>query len=166
MRETRLLAGAVGVLLAAVLVWTFWWRPGADPAEAPENIAPLGSRPTSATEGPATEAATIGALNAPARAITDDVRLLQDVFVQWQTNFAATGNPVGTNAEITAALCGDNALNLDLIPRNHPAINKRGELCDRWGTPFRFHQRSGTDMEIISAGPDRDFATADDVTVP
>ncbi|MGH8017609.1 MAG: hypothetical protein ACREIA_04860 [Opitutaceae bacterium] len=106
------------------------------------------------------------ALNSPQTAIHDDLRALEAVFEQWQTNFAGQGNPVGTNAEITAALTGDNRLALDLIPSDHPAINAQGELCDRWGTPFRFHQLSGETMEIISAGPDRDFATPDDVPAP
>jgi hypothetical protein len=35
-------------------------------------------------------------------------------------------------------------------------------LCDRWGTPLRFHQLSGERMEIRSAGPDRKFGTPDD----
>ncbi|HEY1108604.1 MAG TPA: hypothetical protein VGE76_08235 [Opitutaceae bacterium] len=82
----------------------------------------------------------------------------------WRSNFPREGNPVGENADITAALTGANRLELALIPKNHPAINAKGELCDRWGTPFRFHQLSGEQMEIRSAGPDRKFATEDDAT--
>lgn len=69
---------------------------------------------------------------------------------------------MGENAEITAALAGKNPLQLALIPKNHPAINAEGQLCDRWGTPFRFHQISGDRMELRSAGPDKQFGTADD----
>jgi hypothetical protein len=106
------------------------------------------------------------ALNSPTTTIHDDVNLLSAIFEQWQANFATQGNPVGTNAEITAALTGANDLKLDLIPRDHPAINAAEELCDRWGTPFRFHQISGTEMQVISAGPDRRFATEDDAVAP
>jgi hypothetical protein len=105
-------------------------------------------------------------LNAPEGTIRHDLEILNEVFTAWQTNFPHDGNPVGENAEITAALTGDNRFHFAFIPRNHPAINAAGELCDRWGTPFRFHQVSGTQMEIRSAGPDRKFATADDVTLP
>ena len=42
-------------------------------------------------------------------------------------------------------------------------INARGELIDNWGTPFFFHQVSGTEMEIRSAGPDMKMWTADDL---
>jgi hypothetical protein len=42
-------------------------------------------------------------------------------------------------------------------------INGNGELVDVWGTPYFFHQLSGTDTEIHSAGPDRIMWTADDL---
>jgi hypothetical protein len=35
-------------------------------------------------------------------------------------------------------------------------------MCDRWGTPYFFHQVSKTEMEIRSAGPDRRMWTGDD----
>jgi hypothetical protein len=99
-------------------------------------------------------------LNSPATGIAADLRLLDDLFATFRTNLRE--NPVGSNADITAALTGANSLRLALLPRDHPAINAAGELCDRWGTPFFFHQLSGTQMEIRSAGPDQKLWTADD----
>lgn len=101
-------------------------------------------------------------LNAPDSTVARDLDIVSQLFDAWQSNFPREGNPVGENAEITAALLGANPLELALIPKGHRALNERGELCDRWGTPFRFHQLSGTMMEIQSAGPDRVFATSDD----
>ena len=101
-------------------------------------------------------------LNAPGGTIRRDFEILHEVLATWQTNFPRLGNPVGENAEITAALTGDNAVRFAFIPPGHRAIGARGELVDRWGTPFRFHQLSGTQMEIRSAGPDKKFGTADD----
>ena len=101
-------------------------------------------------------------LNAPGGTIRRDLEILHEVFATWQTNFPRLGNPVGENAEITAALAGENSVRFAFIPPRHRAIDARGELVDRWGTPFRFHQLSGTQMEIRSAGPDRKFGTADD----
>ena len=101
-------------------------------------------------------------LNAPAGTIRRDLEVLNELFVNFQTNFPRTGNPVGENSEITAALTGNNPAHFAFVPPTHRAINARGELCDRWGTPFRFHQISGTVMEIRSAGPDRKFGTTDD----
>jgi len=72
------------------------------------------------------------------------------------------GNPVGNNAEITAALLGDNPRQLRLPLPEGSALTPDGELADRWGTPYFFHQLSGSRMEIRSAGPDRRMWTADD----
>ncbi|HWA07839.1 MAG TPA: hypothetical protein VG838_00075 [Opitutaceae bacterium] len=136
--------------------------------KAPAIERPVAKKPpappaASPSSGPAEERIALAdALNAPDADIQADLRVLNEIFQAWLTNFPHEGNPVGDNAEITAALAGDNRLRLALIARDHPAINTRGELCDRWGTPFRFHQLSGTRMEIVSAGPDRKFATEDD----
>ncbi len=44
-------------------------------------------------------------------------------------------------------------------------INEKGELVDAWNTPFFFHQISGTEMEIHSAGPDKIMWTQDDLVI-
>ncbi len=74
------------------------------------------------------------------------------------------GNPIGNNAEITRALNGGNPKQVVFIrPDSGLRINGDGELIDGWGTPFFFHQLSGTQTEIRSAGPDRVMWTADDL---
>ena len=102
-------------------------------------------------------------LNSSGTTIQRDLQIINGVLLAWQTNFHEQGNPVGDNAAITAALTGKNPLNFQFIRRDHPAINARGELCDRWGTPFFFHALSGTRMELLSAGPDRQMYTDDDL---
>ena len=74
------------------------------------------------------------------------------------------GNPVGTNPEITSQLAGGNPKHINFInPEAGMRINGNGELVDPWGTPYFFHQISGTDMEIHSAGPDGIMWTSDDL---
>ena len=74
------------------------------------------------------------------------------------------GNPVGTNPEITKALNGDNPKQVKFLSEESGLrINARGELVDCWSTPFFFHQLSGMEMEIRSAGPDRVMWTTDDL---
>ncbi|MBJ7283770.1 MAG: hypothetical protein JHD00_01610 [Akkermansiaceae bacterium] len=75
---------------------------------------------------------------------------------------ALGGNPVGTNAEITSALLGDNLKQVKLPLPEGSTRNEAGELCDPWQTPWFFHQISGSKMEIRSAGPDMELYTADD----
>jgi hypothetical protein len=76
---------------------------------------------------------------------------------------ALGGNPIGENEEIVAALQGENAKSLRFFPAQHPALAPDGKLLDRWGTPWVFHALSGRHMEILSAGPDRQTGTQDDL---
>jgi hypothetical protein len=75
------------------------------------------------------------------------------------------GNPVGTNPEITKALQGDNPKQISFLKADGNRVNGNGELVDPWGTPYFFHQLSGTEMEIRSAGPDKRMWTGDDLVV-
>jgi hypothetical protein len=169
-------------LAAAVLVavvWFLWPRrndseleptpptPSPVPASVPAP-PPLSPRPSAGTPAPTAPAdipSLALTLNSPAHDIAADLRILHEVLDAFRSNFPRHGNPVGDNREITAALTGQNALRLALVPPKHPAINAAGELCDRWGTPFFFHAESGTRMEIRSAGPDKKLWTDDDVTL-
>jgi hypothetical protein len=119
--------------------------------------------PTQKTQAPASPPTLAFPLNAAGTDIQADLRLLSATVETFRTNFPQEGNPTGSNAEITAALAGKNKVGFAFIPPNHPAINRAGELCDRWGTPFFFHAESATRMEVRSAGPDRKFWTSDDI---
>jgi hypothetical protein len=162
------------VVAVAFLAWFFWPRPDAAQVAAVSSSHAVSSSPPAAPienraskiESSAVEHSPIAEkLNAPDGTIRRDLELLNEVLGAWQTNFPHEGNPIGENAEITAALAGKNPLHFAFIAPNHPAINARGELCDRWGTPFFFHAQSGTRMEIRSAGPDRKLYTSDDIVL-
>jgi hypothetical protein len=74
------------------------------------------------------------------------------------------GNPVGTNPEIAGQLSGNNPKHLNFITAEAGMhLNEDGALVDSWGTPYFFHQVSGAEMEIHSAGPDKMMWTADDL---
>jgi hypothetical protein len=76
------------------------------------------------------------------------------------------GHPVGDNAEIIAALKGGNAREaVFLTPSDGLKLNSAGEAVDSWGTPYFFHQLSGAETEIRSAGPDRRMWTSDDLVL-
>lgn len=100
-------------------------------------------------------------LNSPAGDVHADLRIVNRIFIAYRAALH-NGNPVGENSEITAALAGRNRLDFAFIPKDCPAINSKGELCDRWGKPYFFHQVSGEQMEIRSAGPDGTLWTSDD----
>ena len=76
------------------------------------------------------------------------------------------GNPVGDNQEITSQLSGKNPKHINFISVEAGLrINGDGQLVDPWGTPYFFHQLSGSDTEIHSAGPDKVMWTSDDIVV-
>jgi len=173
---------AIGLLLALLLVVAWLLRAPTPPA-SPDSGQSATRSPTTQTTGEpqavpsATVVATpppspprsteprselVDGLNDPRGTIEADLRLLNEVFSAWLTHFRDAGIPIGDNREVTDALTGNNSLGYAFVPADHPAINARGELCDRWGTPFRFHVLSRMQMEIRSAGPDRRFGSADD----
>jgi hypothetical protein len=99
--------------------------------------------------------------NLPPQIVLENMRR---AIVNYGSTFS--GNPVGTNPEIAAALNGENPKQIKFIdPDNGLRINGKGELVDAWGTPFFFHQLSATDMEVRSAGPDRIMWTPDDLVI-
>src|SRR5580698_1902534 len=98
-------------------------------------------RPAAAVPGIEEPSRLADGLNSPATDARADLRLVDQLFVAYRSALR-TGNPVGENVEITAALTGRNRLGFAFIPAGNPAINKKGELCDRWGTPYFFHQIS------------------------
>ncbi len=162
---------AVLVALALVFAWLLWPRSEPKVSAIRLDRAPARTTPDRTTVPAATapesppepRSALADELNSPQSNIQADLRVVLAVVDSYRSNFHE--NPTGTNAEITAALTGRNRLLLALIPRDHPAVNLKGELCDRWGRPFFFHQLSGTRMEIRSGGPDRKLWTDDDVVL-
>jgi len=108
----------------------------------------------------------IGSADAPPTNIAPQIVLenMRRAVINYGSTFS--GNPVGTNPEIAAALNGENPKQIKFIdPENGLRINGKGELVDPWGTPFFFHQLSATDMEIRSAGPDKIMWTPDDLVI-
>ena len=149
-------------------------KPAAAPAGKPEGPIPATGQsnpaaPTSATvpSAPAKPLPyIIGSADAPPTNISPQIVLenMRRAVINYGSTFS--GNPVGTNPEIAAALNGENPKQIKFIdPENGLRINGNGELVDSWGTPFFFHQLSATDMEVRSAGPDKIMWTADDLVI-
>jgi hypothetical protein len=77
--------------------------------------------------------------------------------------YAYQENPVGENSEITDRLLGNNPRKIVFIAPDCEAL-RGGMLVDPWGTPLFFHALSAEQMDVASAGSDREFWTADDLT--
>lgn len=165
MRRVIIIFAVVAVTTSA-LVWLL--RPESrahrHQADSPANhssstpAAPIMERQTVIALPIATE---IIPPNSPDTTVDDDLGTLELVIGEFRKQNG--GNPVGENVEIAAALLGDNPKKLAYLPSKGPFLNADGQLIDRWGTPYFFHQLSANETEILSAGPDRQFNTGDDV---
>jgi hypothetical protein len=112
------------------------------------------SAPVSASTLPVMEMSSL-----PPLTVLDNARV---VMKNYGTTFGE--NPVGTNQEITEALQGKNPKGINFISADSGLrVNENGEMVDAYGTPFFFHQISGKQMEIRSAGQDRKMWTFDDL---
>ncbi len=68
------------------------------------------------------------------------------------------GNPVGTNPEFARQLGGDNPKHINFISAEAGMmVNGNGELVDPWGTPYFFHQLSGSDTEASAHRPGQNY---------
>lgn len=170
MGTQRIRTGLFGAaLLAGVVVWLLVFNPrvgplwrGRDSVREHAAAEAEAKRPILAGPQPAADRSTLADdLNSPRTDVHSDLRLVNEIFVAYR-GAVRDEDPVGENVEITAALKGRNKLGFAFIPPDCPALNAKGELCDRWGHPYFFHQLSGVKMEIRSAGPDGVMWTADD----
>ena len=94
----------------------------------------------------------------------NSLRVLDNIQFALRDYRSALGeNPVGTNAEITSSLLGNNRKQAKVPLPEGANVNTTGEMLDLWGTPYFFHQQSATKMEIRSAGPDQKMWTLDDL---
>lgn len=134
-------------------------RPPADPL--PPVIAPRVSAPPDPMSIDPEIQKMADDLSAKVHSPARDLELV-DEFLDLYRRVFQQGNPIGLNEDITAVLTGRNARNGILFPPGSPLIVK-GQLVDRWGTPYWFHPNSSYQMEIRSAGPDKNLFTQDDV---
>lgn len=175
------LAGAGLALLAVVFSVTWWGLAPDEPPRREVKPAPQVKRPVDNTsltlappvtpQAPPLDPAAIDPeiqemadkLAAKTENPSRDLEIVND-FIDLYRKVFQQGNPIGLNEDITSVLTGHNARNGVLFPPGSPMIVK-GQLVDRWGTPYWFHPNSAYQMEIRSAGPDRQLFTPDDVVM-
>jgi len=76
---------------------------------------------------------------------------------------SSSNRPLSANEDWADLLRGKNFAQEKFISDTNVALNAKGQLIDRWGTPLFFHALGGGRYEIRSAGPDKTLWTADDV---
>ncbi len=137
------------------------------PPAPPATPIPAAGLPVPATPSPPASRVLPGSVTEIPTATVDITEDLNAVDATIRNFQAVLGeNPIGSNAEITGALLGNNLKQIKLEVPTGSHVNGEGEMCDRWGTAYFFHQVSKTEMEIRSAGPDRKMWTGDDSQMP
>jgi len=74
--------------------------------------------------------------------------------------------PVGDNATILKALRGENPKRSHFFDVRSGSLDEHGAFIDPWRTPYLIETNLTNGISIRSAGPNRGFGDADDVTNP
>jgi hypothetical protein len=152
-----LLALALLGLLAGIL-FTSVTKP-VPPLSSTRREAPL----PQATAPTAAESLLEGYAD-PATEPIDDMRKIHRVVTGYFSLVKDSArNPIGGNADLAAALRGDNPNREIFLPAGHPIFSADGLLLDRWNTPLIVHPEAWRELELRSAGPDKTPYTTDDL---
>jgi len=122
-------------------------------------------------------AAHVGPVANPRARVLYDATELRSAILNYYTDYGVMPD-VSNNAELLETLTGVTPTGgqpPEAIRRNNPrgisffefhptALNDKGELIDPWGTPYRISIEGEATIHIRSAGPDKIFGTADDIT--
>ena len=156
------LRGLIGLILALSLGWIYW-------KSKSEHATVVHSPPkptvSSQIRGPRLPGELILAnYGEPTTPPQEDLTMMSHLLENFR--LVAKGDdalPLGSNAEMAAALRGEGRVKVAVLPANHVAFNPQGRLIDRWGTPLFFHVESARQIAVRSAGPDREMWTSDDL---
>ncbi|WFB35126.1 hypothetical protein P3T73_13250 [Kiritimatiellota bacterium B12222] len=90
-----------------------------------------------------------------------EIEVVSQLFRFYMEAFGSLPTGEG-NAQFMNALRGNNAKHLGFFPFEHSRLDAQGQLVDSWGEPYFFHVLSRSQLEIRSAGRDRELYTEDD----
>lgn len=169
----------LAIVLIAITIWIYWTLSAVEKATqdkspiAPTKPKPVPSVPVATPEkkepaplppivvhtaAPELSTQLVAADQSPQQKL----QMVDQILYIYRQGFGE--NPVGQNEDIVASMLGENAKRTAFLPKDSPAI-QNGKLVDEWGTPYWFHPISSKQMEIRSAGPDKQLFTEDDLTL-
>ena len=158
-----LLVGAVaGLFLGGWSVFK-WGRQEVAGDQEPAVLPPLAERPARPPGTPRPGDAVLVGYGSAERSVEQDLAAVAEVVGNLALLVKGPDPlPLGSNEELTAALLGRNRAGVEMISAECPAVNGKGQMVDRWGTPLFFHAKARDRIDIRSAGPDRQMWTEDD----
>lgn len=143
------------------------WRLSREPASLPEIQSPPPSpAERSVTRPPTASEKLLEGYGDPATPPVEDLKRLNRVVTGYFSVVKeASRFPIGGNADLAAALRGENSNREVLVADGHPVFSPDGLIIDRWGTPLTVHPEAWQQLELRSAGPDKVPFTADDLVL-
>lgn len=155
--------GAIAIL--GVLTWLFFMpdseKRGAASVAAPPT--PSQSAPPPQPKQTASEGLLSGYGDSSTAPI-EDLRKLHHVLGGYFSVIKdASKNSIGGNADLAAALRGENPNRTVFLSPSHRIFSAEGLLMDRWGSPLIVHPEGWRQLELRSAGPDKIPYNGDDL---
>ncbi len=137
---------------------------GPAPATPPAESSAPAPAPTPPAPPPGAPPSAADLLLAPDGTPRSDVAALADLVTNYLVSIPPLRRPpLGFNEDFVRALSDRRVMGDAALGPGHPAVSE-GRLLDRWGTPWFFHPLSAEQIEVRSAGPDRELFTADDLS--
>lgn len=161
MRRWKRIDWLLAVIILGLLAWLFF-NTGSKPVPPPSSNN--GKSPIPQSTAPTAAGALLTGYADPATDPIEDLRKLHRVVVSYFSVVKGSSkNPIGGNADLAAALRGENPNQEIFLPAKHPVFSADGLLLDRWNTPLIVHPEAWRELELRSAGPDRTPYTPDDL---
>jgi hypothetical protein len=161
MRRLKWFEWLIALAILALLAWLFITadsEPPRPPAAAAKSQPP--PRPVAPTAAESLLADYADPITPP----IDDLRKLHRVVTGYFSVVKDSAkNPIGGNADLAAALRGENSNKEIFLPASHLIFSTDGLILDRWNTPLIVHPEAWRELELRSAGPDKTPYTADDL---
>ena len=151
----------IALATLALLAWMFF---NADSERPQPPAAATKSQPPLRTVPPTAAESLLAGYADPATPPIDDLRKLHRVVTGYFSVVKDSArNPIGGNADLAAALRGENPNKETFLPAGHPVFSADGLLLDRWNTPLIVHPEAWRELELRSAGPDKTPYNDDDL---
>jgi hypothetical protein len=152
------------VFLIGSVSWLFFKHGSDNPPTAPSPSSSSSIVPVEIPPTPVPGDALLAGYGDPAAPPIEDLRKIHRVMMGYFSVIKdASRFPIGGNADLAAALRGENANREVFVRPGHAVFSNDGELTDRWGTQLIIHPEAHREIEIRSSGPDRIPYNGDDI---
>ena len=153
------------LIFAGGVLWAVWL--------SRESISPPGSQPPPAAlaeraviKQPTALEKLLEGYGDPSTPPVEDLRKLHRAIAGYFSVVKDTSRfPIGGNADLAAALRGENANREVFVAGGHSVFSSDGLLIDRWDTPLVVHPEAWGRLELRTAGPDKTAYTDDDLVL-